>query len=240
MSTLYAALSEEDLVFQRLKAFHLERVEQITRELPVKDDSPGMIVLHLIPQSSADGRTRFEGKDLRKHGSGLGPLGADGSSSLNRFNAAGWLMPDGRRERRAYTQLFRDGRLEAAMAGACYKQQHQFCVVNDRRCEQAILTILPNYFAFCKAAELSPPVWMFSSLVGFDGARFISNPHFSDYSEHAIEAKLVTLPEIVIDPLDADVAQLLRPWCDAFWQAGGMAQSLNYDKDGVRKLREGR
>jgi hypothetical protein len=166
-------------------------------------------------------------------------LAGDGNSDYGLFNADGWLMPDGRRSRESYSQLFRSGRLEAVKGGLCYSQNGGK-IIRERQCEEAVLRLVPAYFRFCKNIGIEGPIWFFSSLLGCEGAHFRVNPHFSDYSEHAIGERLVTLPEFYFVTLDGDVSSSLRAWCDAFWQTVGVEKSLNYDQDGKRNAQRHR
>src|SRR5437899_1662940 len=107
-------LSEDEMLFQRMETFHRQRVEVVASEdSPLAVRGGGILVLHLIPRSCVQGRTRFDGAKLKEHGGGVPPLGGRGGYA--RFNVDGLLNYDGHESIRAYSQLFRDGRLEAAM-----------------------------------------------------------------------------------------------------------------------------
>src|SRR6267154_2311394 len=109
-TTTHPWLSPDEVLFHQMEAFHRERVEAIgtgNSPLPVHDG--GILVLHLIPRSCVHGRTRFDGAKLKEHGSSVPPLG--GSGAYARFNVDGLLNYEGQLVR-AYSQLFRDGRLE--------------------------------------------------------------------------------------------------------------------------------
>ena len=78
---------------------------------PLDKPEGGILVLHLIPRSCAQGRCRFDGAKLKEHGGTFPALGE--GVGYSRFNVDGLLNYDGREQVRAYSQLFRDGRLEA-------------------------------------------------------------------------------------------------------------------------------
>jgi hypothetical protein len=100
--------------------------------------------------------------------------GSPGGASA-RFNVDGLLNYDGHAAVGAYSQLFRDGRLEAAMPGVAFPMDRHrkdgvHCL-RDSTCEQAVFKTVGGYLRFCKALGLAAPVQMFSALVGCEGVR---------------------------------------------------------------------
>lgn len=228
-------VSDEHAAFERLTHFHHARLDVIETASPASDDAPSVLVVHLLPQLSF-GRAQFTGSVLREHGTPIGAAWCESSAQYSRFNADGWFMPEGREKPRSYSQLFRDGRLEAVLHGTCYTQ-YQTKVVHAAKCEAAIFRIVPPYLDLCEAIGLQCPIWLFSSLVGFDGARFKTNAEWNEVGSYGIESATVRLPELVIGSFGADNSELLRRWCDGLWQAGGNERSPNYEKDGTRRQR---
>lgn len=235
MTTIQTWLSEDEVPFHRMEAFHRERVEAIgTGKSPLVVRGGGILVLHLIPHSCLQTRTRFDGAKLKEHGVTVPALGSRGGQS--RFNVDGLLNYDGYEGVRSYSQLFRDGRLEAAMPEVAFPMDRQqknapHCL-RDSICEQAVFNLVGGYLRFCKAIGLSPPVQMFSALVGCEGVRIWTDLTFHEVSEHGIDRSPVFLPDIEITTLDAEPPALMRPWCDTLWQSCGMERSFNFDKDG--------
>lgn len=228
--------SDEHAAFERLSSFHRNRLELVKHAARPSDNIAGVLVVHLLPQSSF-GRAQFAGSVLRRHGTAVGTAWCGSSVSYyGRFNADGWLMPESKEASRSYSLLFRDGRLEAVLHDVCYTD-NQTKIVRASRCEEAILRIVPAYLEFCKAIGIQGPIWLFSSLIGLHEARFRTNPDWNDFGDYKIESATTPLPETVIDPCETDHSQLLRRWCDGFWQAGGIDQSLNYESDGIRRPR---
>ncbi len=171
---------------------------------------------------------------LKEHGGGITPLGGRGGYS--RFNVDGLLNYDGNESIRAYLQLFRDGRLEAAMPEASYPldRQHKNSVhcLRDSICEQAVFNTVAGYLKFCKAIGLDVPIQLFSALVGCNGVRICTDTSFRDLSDRGIDRYPVFFPEVEIGSLDDEPMKLLRPWCDTLWQACGMERSFSFDQEG--------
>lgn len=223
-------LSQDDLIFNRLKSFHRQRVDSLVAGSPsLHKPENGFIVLHLIPEECLIGRSRFSGLELRTHGGNMPALGRQIGTA--HFNVDGLIERNGSESTRAYSQLFRDGRLEAAMSDLNYTQNGA-SIIRVTQCEQAIFWLAKAYLRFCKSISLNPPIWVFASLANCEGARVPINRRWLDVSERTIDRRLAHLPEMQITSLEIKAEHFLRPLCDSIWQAAGVEQSMNYDKDG--------
>jgi len=84
-------LTRGEVIFQRMKNFHLQRVRAIEKgDVPLQQREGGILVLHLIPESYVFGRESFDGSTLKEHGARLRPLGDSGG--YTRFNVDGLLI----------------------------------------------------------------------------------------------------------------------------------------------------
>jgi hypothetical protein len=52
---------------------------------------------------------------------------------------------------------------------------------------------------------------------------------------HPIDRANLVMPEIVLETLDIDVSQMMRPLFDALWNASGLSHSTSYDDQGKWK-----
>jgi hypothetical protein len=230
---LQTFLSEDEVLFNRMQTLHRQRVDAIASgQSHIGKRESGVLVVHLIPLSSVRTRTHIDIAKLKEHGRMVPALGSDGAQS--RFNADGVLR--GYEEGGPYSQLFRDGRLEAAMPEIAFpidRQQNGSPVcLRDSICEHAMFTTIGGYLRFCTAVGLGPPIQMFSAIVGCEGVRICTDWGFRDLSNFAIDRSPVFLPDLEIDSLDANPMKLLRPWCDTLWQASGIERSFNFDEQG--------
>jgi hypothetical protein len=229
-------LSEDEVAYHRMAEFHRQRVDAVASGLsPLGKREDGILVVHLIPRWCVLGRDRLDGTKLKDHGRTVPPLGCQGGG-YTRFNVDGLLNYDGHQGVRAYSQLYRDGRLEAAMSNVSFPvDRHQKDAVRclrDSACEQAAFHLVGAYLGYCQAVGLSPPIQMFSALVGCEGVRIKTDLTFGDLSEHGIDRSAAFLPDIEIPALDAEPRKLLRPWCDTLWQSCGLERSSSFDEDG--------
>jgi hypothetical protein len=224
-------LSQEDLIFNRLLSFHRRRVDSLLAgSPPLCKPENGFIVVHLIPEDSIIGRTRFEGSELKARGSQIPALGQQ-VGYRNRLNADGLIELNGSEPARAFSQLSRAGWLESAMSDLVHKLDGN-SILRVTSCEQGMFWLVDAYLHFCKDIGIKPPIWLFATLVNCHGARLPTHPRWMNLSEAAIDRSLAHLPEMKITSYEDKAEKLLRPLCDSIWQAAGVERSLSYDKDG--------
>lgn len=225
-------LSEEDFVFHRLESYHRERVEALLGgSSPLYKPENGVILLHLIPEKSVVGRNRFSGSDLKEHGGQMPAFGEQIGSP--RFNVDGLIERNRTKDVRAYSQLFRDGRLESVMSDLTWPQDRE-SLIRFNVCEQGLFRVSDAYTKFCQGIGIQTPIWVFTSLLNCKGARPPSNHHWIDNSEHYIDRSPAHLPELKITSFP--ITPHLRPLCDSIWQAAGIERSPNFDEHGNWKM----
>lgn len=234
MDEQQVGLPREEIIFQRMMDFHLQRVSAlVSHDVPLQSRDGGILILHLIPESCIFSRGLLDGKTLKEQGKRVPPLGDHGGTT--RFNVDGFLNYSGHPEVSAYSQLFRDGRFESVMSDVGYPVNRQVektpYAIRSGLIERAVFKVVENYLRFCNDFDFEPPVWLFSALVECKGFRMVTGA-FRDVSEKAVDRCPAVLPELEIANFDAEPEQLLRPWCDALWQASGLERSFNYDQDG--------
>ena len=234
MDELKFSLSREEIIFQRMMDFHLQRISTVVKgEAPLDKHDGGILVLHLIPESCVVSRKVLDGPTLKEHGARIRPLGNHGGTT--RFNVDGFLNQSGYQEVSAYSQLFRDGRLESVMSDVGYPVNHHAenspYAMRVGLVERAAFEVVGDYLKVCQAVEFKPPLWLFSALLECKGFR-VAKGMFRDLSNGAIDRSPALLPELEITDFEFDTQQLLRPWCDTLWQASGLERSFNYDQDG--------
>lgn len=225
-------LSVEELVHHRMVSFHREQVQAIVNgEAAFRLKPGGSVIVHLIPVEAVRARKRYTASELKNHGNGIQPLGEQ--SGRYRFNADGYVGCDGEGEVGAYTQLHRDGRLEAVMTDSTY-EQHGVRALRDGFIERAIFDMVGEYLRFCEGIGISAPIWTFVALAGCKGVR---GRTWHGFGDEAIHRPVVFLPEFEIESLEVEPVTHLRPLFDCLANAVGLERSFNYDEQGVRQER---
>jgi hypothetical protein len=229
----------------RVRDFRTNRLAQIMvgeEPLPLVPD--GKIVVHLVPFDAYGAA-----QDLNLNapeGSGLwGPLFGGGGGRIRRWNVDGLLSydttADGRVSR--YSQLFRNGIYEGVEGVTLVPQvfgnimpppePHVRATWVDTRLARG----LANPIAVQRMIGVRPPVSVLVSVVGARGVLVAPrDSHSFAYEWSAIDRDLLTLPDVVIESLDIDLAAelplILRPVMDGFWQACGFERSQTFDAEG--------
>ena len=223
-------LSKEELILHRMRSFHRNRVEELkSGQSRDKQEKSGKLLIHCIPEQAITSRNRYSARELQKHGQGL--RAPDCTYWNPRFNADGFACNESPGELTTYSQLYRDGRLEAVLARVTYSNE-QVRFLCDSVCERAILQVTRQYLGFCKAIGISPPIGLFCTLVGVEGAR--TRPDWRTEG-HVIDRPVVELPEMELAALDLTLDAHLRPLFDCIWNAMGFEGSPNYDQAGNRQ-----
>jgi hypothetical protein len=240
-------LSEDEILFHRMESFHRTRVEEIAAgRSPLGTQDDGFLAVHLLPHSCFTSRRRFDGGSLKQHGATLSVVSEQSRYATSRFNVDGLLNLEGGKCPDSYSQILRDGRLEAVMTRIAFEPNRRF--LNDDEsvqkprclrytmCERAVLTLAPAYLAFCKDIGIPEPVSLYSALIGCSEVRYC---HDSPWlGEFTIDRSPAYLPDLELSATNGEPEQWLRPWCDTLAQSLGFDKSPNYDEHG--KWREGR
>ncbi len=226
--------SADELIHYRMESFHRERVQAIVAgEAPFRLRNEAMFVVHLIPAESVQCRKQYTASELKAHGQAVRPLGKQ--YGRPRFNADGFAMYDGEGEVGAYTQLLRDGRLEAVTTDITY-EQHELKLLREGSCETAIIELVRQYLGVCEGIGIKHPTWIFAALVGCKGVRADTRCGFSD---QAISRTQTFFPEFQVESSDIEPVTYLRPLLDCLANAVGFERSPNYDEQGNRIERRG-
>ena len=234
---LRAAFNGSSSAIERAKAYHRERVmlidagegiQQITR-------GTGVLVLHLLPLSAFSGVSIVD-VDQRTSPGGLAPIGSSGAMAP-RLNFEGFLAQNnGGLTGFGYTQLFRNGVIEATSAyiGGPYDGRNW---VVAPEIERKVVEALPRYLATLNRLDVPPPVVISIALLDTDGAHVDIGRSQIGYRMglHApLTQHQLNLPTVVVDDLDdvPPMHKLLRPMFDALYNAAGVSRANMFDENG--------
>jgi hypothetical protein len=225
-----AWFTTNELALHRMESFHRGRVHAIeSGDAPFHLKKGAKLVFHLIPPEAVRSGRRFTASDLKAHCKELRPLGEQ--SGRYRFNEDGYASYDREGEVGAFSQLHRDGRLEAVMTKAMYEQDG-VRILRNGLCERAIFEVVGDYLRFCKGIGMDAPVWSFVALAGCKGVR---GKTWDGIGDVEIQRPLIFLPEFEIESLDIDPVTHLRPLFNCLANAVGLEQSIYYDEQGNRR-----
>jgi len=206
----------------RVVAFRRDRLALIEGDTaPVAlADGTDRLVLHIVPLTSAGGAVdltaALEGQLFR-------PMGASGWTP--RFNLEGFINTRGGSQCHGYTQLFREGQLEATSVGYL-NGGPDAPAISGRRIERLLLEYVPAYVRGLQAVGVSPPLFVALSLQGARNAVVSCSDYGMDDPPVPLRAKDLFLPICVIDDFGPDEAyrSALKPALDALWNAAGYSE----------------
>ena len=226
---LRQAFTLSDRIEQSIRGFRRERLRDIDANntvVPIR--SVGRIVLHLIPLSAAVSRESIPLEQLKQQRDLLLPIGDGGSP---RINLDGFLFhsgDDGNGFTSAYTQLYRNGTIEAVRTVPPRSQEKN---IPSMWYEKELIDAVGRYLSAQRGLNVQPPVYLFLGLTGVRDYRFgVSREHFG--GEDRLDRNDIEIGEVGLKDLAEPPAKILRPVFDQVWQAFGFDRSYNFDENG--------
>jgi len=113
----------------------------------VRLEDPTRLIVHVVPEAAFLASKEFSAADLKRASQAIRPLGERNGNGYgySRFNADGFLMYDGYKAVREYTQLYRNGMFEGVMAEAVFQHQERAKILRENWCEAALISALTGF-----------------------------------------------------------------------------------------------
>jgi hypothetical protein len=158
----------------------------------------------------------------------LRPMGITGFSSRINFDGFVNLHTSSDGNYWSYTQVFRNGAIEAIRIGV-RKQD----IIPAQSLGDWVFEVLPMYMSALRDLDVPPPIALMITLLDVRGARLGLNPHFFGNAA-GIDRPALELPEIMIEDYgdDLEYEKASRPAFDALWNSAGYARSQYFDESG--------
>lgn len=234
---LREAFTASSSAIDRARSFHHERVMLIDADAGIQAIArgTGILVLHLLPLASFGGMTAVD-VDQRLNAGGLSPIGSSGALAP-RLNFEGFVAqelpgPTGS----GYTQLFRNGAIEATSAYVVMPVEGRNWV-EAPDIEKKLVEALPRFLATLGRLEVPAPVSVFLTILDAEGAYVAMGRNPIGYRmgpppplrHHRLE-----LPTVMVDDLEdlPSTRKLLRPMFDALYNAAGVSRAKMFDENG--------
>lgn len=224
-------------VTERIRLFRDERLGSIVADqTPVPMELGARMVLHLIPIASAESPKTYALGEAVQLPHSVTPIG--GQVGDRRYNLDGFLVAAGEegRPNRAYTQIFRNGIIEAVDCGILGRLGTQKRI-HSRRLELDLIKAVFQYLEFQQKIAASAPIAVSLSFVGVRDYSMAVFGSLNAWGQptYTIDRDTIICPDILLDafPVDQEtVARALKPAFDAVWNSTGWPESMNYGKDG--------
>ncbi len=217
----------------RLRLHRKERISAITSPSPPVPLVDGAkIVVHLIPESALElgsyvafpPRAELDGYiNTIGRGRAWSTYNSDGFLS---YHAPNFADP----KKKDYTQLFRNGIIEAADTWL-FDTNANGVPVLVAYFDGKLIAWLQLAMSFLQFSQVPPPVYMFLTLLNVGGCRMsIDKPNLPHISDFSIDATAVLFPEIVIQNIGQPAEQIWNRLSDMVWQSFGFERSFHYGR----------
>ena len=219
----------------RIRSFRADRIGKvISRETAAPIAERSAYVLHVLPFAAFDGQARVSMTELNAQWVRFRPLEAMGLS--HRINLDGILTYTGQdmAAPAAFTQVWRDGRIEAVRSPLVRPAERDFPPrVFGRTIEAYFVDALVGYLTGLRELGIGPPFAVFATLLGVKGAHLAVPQGGEDL--YLFDRDVVNTSEVVCVDYFVDeqaVAAALRPTFDEIAHAAGRTRSYSYDAEG--------
>lgn len=216
----------------KITQFRYNRLGKIlSKETPLQLRVGPKVVLHLLPRDSLAGTIAFDVATLYKHSGHMWTIRSEGRS--HRFNYDGFLIYSGAGEpdHYSYIQLFRNSIIEMVDASlSLINDERRF--IPSRTFEEEIAQFLGSCLIFERNLGITPPIVVLLSVLGIKDYALATKQSTDRWDEFKIDRDDLLFPDILIEDINSDPFEVLRPCFDILWQSVGFARCMHYDESG--------
>lgn len=215
---------------EKIRNFRSNRIGKISRgESAIPIVGEGRLIIHVVPFSAYGQHMTINLEQAFEYHSSFRPIATMGMTP--QFNFDGFVNLRGGEKCHGYTQVFRNGIIEATKSnmmrlGSGAKTLHGGTLGDQ------IFDVIPGYLNGLKKIQISPPLVVMISLEGVGGAKLVGEG-MEDWLEDipAFDRQDLLLPEIIIDDFGTpDLYQeKIRPAFDVLWNSAGYVSCTHFD-----------
>ncbi len=218
-------------VFDKIRNFRIDRIKMITEERwqrPLFNN--GRLILHIVPLSAFSSHEKIELENASATHKMFSPIGSMGMTP--RFNFDGFINERGGEFNYGYTQIFRNGIIEATKANIVIEREG-IRFIPGKSIEEQLFQILPSFIDGLRQINVSPPLVILLSFEGVEGVKYIVSR--DELINEPIDRPLLLLPECILEEFgtEHDYHRAVKPAFDALWNAVGYSHCMFYNNDGV-------
>lgn len=219
----------------RVLSFREQRVVEIVAgkgAIPLR--GAGRLIVHLVPLSAFGVGTSVDLNTVHEAQGSFAPFGSGGWTP--RFNLHGFANTRDDEDHPSYTQIFRNGIVEAAI-GNILRDRDGKGFLPSGVTPRYLLEQVPTYVTSMTKIGLSAPIIILTAFEGLSGAFLWVNERY--YPSRLVQSFPLTNPMLMPDVILSDLVSkerdrsLLRPILDALWNAAGYAKCFDMADDGT-------
>ena len=198
--------------------------------------SVGRLVLHIVPLASVMSTWLADLDKVllvqQQTNQLFRPMGREGC--MHRFNFEGFMVERSGGREHGYTQIFRNGALEATRAAITGEYQSTRSIPQGK-VEKHILQALPGYLNGLRDIGIPPPLVVLFTFEGVKGAYYAIPKDIFDDKIPVIERDVLHLPDCLINDYgtEEDYHRAVKPAFDALWNTAGCASAESFSSDGT-------
>lgn len=225
-AALFAKVGQELYPFWKMQAFRQQRIDLIQDNMssryPVELEPGTYLVVHLIPASFSRERKFIDLQKVMDPDLWLHPIGGSEKNTFEDFNFSGLLFSSGTHLKPAYTQLFRDGIIEALTTIAKADK-----IISLLKLQMSLQESLKIYLNTLERLEVKPPIYLFLKILSSTGVKLSSyditqyGPSGEKVRTKPMVRNTADFPEFVITDLKVNLDEFLKPIFDIFWNIFG-------------------
>jgi len=136
---------------------------------------------------------------------------------------------------RTYTQLYRDGKIEAVEASGLMARETEgepTPIIPMVWLESSVMKYVASMVELLVELSFKPPFYVYLTLFGIKGFKVSIPGPFPFRDALPIITNDLRLPAVIIDREDFNPAEKFQSVFDIIWNASGISRSLNFDDDG--------
>jgi hypothetical protein len=223
------------LAFSALDWVRQFRQERLDNILALRGRRPlqgnGRLILHIVPLAAVSSSWQVDLAMVHQNYGVFRPIRTVGMSP--RFNFEGFINESGGDINFGYTQIFRNGILEATKTSIMSENEgvRRVSIVS---LEQQIFEVLPGYIQGLRNIAIPPPVVVMITLEGVEGAIYATGKQAWEATPPAIDRPILFLPECIINEYgtEIDCHRAMKPAFDALWNAADYPSAKTFSEDG--------
>jgi Putative DNA-binding domain len=220
-------------IHERIRAFRKERLGILSvDEGPMRIEHGGRLILHIVPFSAFGYAQSLDVKNIYSNHKYFQPIAS--MAMTPRYNFDGFINFRGGDKCYGYTQIFRNGIIEATKASfVSDKPGHK--VISGLKLGNNIFEVLPGYLEGLRILDVPPPIVVMLSLQEVYGTYLHIGTPYYDEDSYIINSSELLLPEITLEDYGSsqDYQKAMRPTFDALWNAAGYAFSGYFNEDDI-------
>lgn len=228
---LRALFTESGLALDKARLFRDERIKTIllgSGERPLVNN--GRLILHIVPIASFSGLAAVDIEQVHRQSAAFRPIGT--VDLIPRFNYYGFINETDGSENQGYTQIFRNGILEATMADLIEERDGQR-FIPALTIERYIFDVFTRYIIGLRDVGVPPPLIILLTLEGVLGVKYAVRQRYRD--DRPLPEEVLKLPECILEDYGANLEhhRAVRPAFDALWNAIGFPRSKFFNNEGL-------